>query len=370
MAKLGRIWANAFQKLGWSWWVQECAIATRAYGEGREGCQGRGFCAQGCPSKALSTVDVAYWPLAIKYGVELRTKARVREICVDKTGRVSGVQYYDADGRLQKVSAPIVVLSAGGIGTPRLLLMSQSAQFPDGLANSSGLVGKNLMSHVQSLVTGLFDETTDVDHGAWGGSVATRQFYETDPKNDYVRGFSIGGNRGWSPLNTALQIAPWGPEHHNTMERHLNHEGVAYMCGDDEPEETNRVELNWDELDSFGLPGVRTHYRLSENSKRLGNAGIQRSRELCEAAGAYEVRDTGLSPIFGWHLMGTARMGVDPANSVVGPDHRAHDVPNLFIVDASSLPTGGGVNPTNTIQAMSLRAADEIYAQRRELGVA
>jgi choline dehydrogenase-like flavoprotein len=370
MAKLGRIWANAFQKLGWSWWVQECAIATRAYGEGREGCQGRGFCAQGCPSKALSTVDVAYWPLAIKYGVELRTKARVREICVDKTGRVSGVQYYDADGRLQKVSAPIVVLSAGGIGTPRLLLMSQSAQFPDGLANSSGLVGKNLMSHVQSLVTGLFDETTDVDHGAWGGSVATRQFYETDPKNDYVRGFSIGGNRGWSPLNTALQIAPWGPEHHNTMERHLNHEGVAYMCGDDEPEETNRVELNWDELDSFGLPGVRTHYRLSENSKRLGNAGIQRSRELCEAAGAYEVRDTGLSPIFGWHLMGTARMGVDPASSVVGPDHRAHDVPNLFIVDASSMPTGGGVNPTNTIQAMSLRAADEIYAQRRELGVA
>ncbi len=367
MGKLGRMWARAFQKLGWTWWVQDCAISTRAWGVGREGCQGRGFCAQGCPSKALATADVAYWPSALAQGVELRTGARVRELTVDNRGLVSAVQYYDRDGKVHEVSAPVVVLAGGGVGTPRLLLMSKSKYFPDGLGNSTGLVGKNLMAHVQSLVSGLFDEPTEVDHGAWGGSVATRQFYETDDRNNYLRGFSIGGHRGWSPLNTALQVAPWGPGHHLAMERYLNHEGVAYVLGDDEPEEINRVELDPQKTDEYGLPGVRTHYRLSENSKRLGADGIRRARELCEAAGALSVRDSGLSPVFGWHLMGTARMGRDSKTSVINSDNRAHDVPNLFIADGSSLPTGGSVNPTNTIQAIALRAADRIVALRRQL---
>jgi choline dehydrogenase-like flavoprotein len=343
------------------------AISTRPWGENREGCVNRGFCAYGCPSSSLATVDVTYWPLSLTRGVELRTNARVREILVDERGRASGVLYYDEDARLHEVRAPIVVLSAGGIGTPRLLMMSRSSAFPDGLANSTGLVGKNLMVHVQSLVTGLFPDRTEIDRGAWGGSVATRQFVETDPAHDHLRGFILCGNRGWSPLNTALQLAPWGAQHHATMERHLNHEGVIYVCGEDEPEEVNHVELDWQNLDDFGLPGVRTFYRLSENSLHLGSHAIRRARELCEAAGAVEVRDTGLSPVFGWHLLGTARMGADPATSVVDADHRSHDVPNLFIVDASSMSTGGAVNPANTIQALGLRAADRIYALRRDL---
>lgn len=364
---LGRRWAEAFHKLGWYWWVQDLAISTRAYHGERGACMNRGFCAYGCPSRALATVDATYWPIALERGVELRTNARVRELCLDRRGRVSGVLYYDADGRIQEASAPVVVVCAGGIGTPRLLFMSRSRRFPDGLANSSGLVGKNLMVHVQSLVSGLFPERTGIDHGAWGGSVATRQFYETDPANNYVRGFILCGQRGWSPLNTALQIAPWGAQHHAIMERHLNREGVIWACGDDEPTETNRVELDPDNLDEFGLPGAKTHYQLSENSLNLGAAAIARARELCDAAGATEIRDTGLTPVFGWHLLGTARMGDDPATSVVNADHRAHDVPNLFIVDASSMPTGGGVNPSNTIQALGLRAADRIFALRREL---
>lgn len=367
MDRLGRIWAHAFHKLGWYWWVQDCAISTRAYGDSRDGCVGRGFCAYGCPSRALATVDVTYWPLALSRGVELRTRSRVREITVSKRGLATGVLYYDENGRLQRAAAPIVVLSAGGLGTPRLLLMSASAAFPAGLANSSGLVGKNLMVHVQSLVTGRFAEPTEVDHGAWGGSVCSRQFYETDPRNDYLRGFTLGGHRGWSTLNTALQVAPWGAAHHQTMETHLNHEGAVFMLGEDEPEPGNRVELDWDHLDDFGLPGLRTYYSLSENSRRLGTDGIRRARELVATAGAVSIRDSGLSPVFGWHLMGTARMGGNPADSVVDADHRAHDVRNLFIVDASSMPTGGSVNPTNTIQALALRAADRILALRKEI---
>jgi choline dehydrogenase-like flavoprotein len=369
MDKLGRIWAEAFAKLGWYWWIQDCAITTTSYDGHREGCVGRGFCAFGCPSKSLSTVDVSYWPRALQQGVELRTNARVREITVDTNGLATGVQYYDAEGRLNVLQAPVVVLSGGGLGTPRTLMMSTSAQFPNGLANSSGLVGKNLMTHVQSLVTGLFEEPTHADHGAWGGSVCSRQFYETDPKNDYLRGFTLGGHRGWSILNTALQIAPWGPRHHEVLSEHLNHEGAVYMLGDDDPEESNYVELDWENVDSFGLPGLKTYYTLSENSRNLGEDGIRRAREVCEAAGATSMRDGGLFPVTGWHLMGTARMGADARTSVVDADHRCHDVPNLFIVDASSMPTGGSVNPTNTIQAMALRAADRMVELRSEIPV-
>lgn len=367
LSTLGRMWANAFHKLGWYWWVQDLGISTRPWGENRAGCLNRGFCAYGCPGSSVSTADVTYWPLALKRGVELRTSARVREILIDRRGRTSGVLYYDENSKIHEARAPVVVLSAGGIGTPRLLLMSRSSAFPDGLANSSGLVGKNLMVHVQSLVTGLFSDQTKIDHGAWGGSVASRQFYETDSANDHQRGFILCGNRGWSPLNSALQIAPWGARHHQTTERHLNHEGVIWTCGEDEPEEINHIELDWQNLDEFGLPGMKTYYRLSENSLRLGAHSIRRAYEVCEAAGAVEIRDTGLSPVFGWHLLGTARMGADATNSVVDADHRSHDVPNLFIVDASSMATSGAVNPSNTIQALGLRAADRIHALRREL---
>src|SRR2546428_8561099 len=115
------------------------------------------------------------------------------------------------------------------------------------------------------------------------------------------------------------------------------------------------------------MPGVVTHHELNENSRRLGRDMIAHARQVLDAAGAKSVRDFGLSPIWGWHLLGTARMGSDPASSVVDGSNRAHDVGNLFIVDGSSLPTGGGVNPTATIQALALRCADQIWGQRREL---
>jgi choline dehydrogenase-like flavoprotein len=175
-------------------------------------------------------------------------------------------------------------------------------------------------------------------------------------------------NPGWSPLNLALQIAPWGEGHHVAMDKHLNHEVVLFCCGEDLPEERNRVELDWENLDGFGMPGAKTFYALDGNSVRLGVAMIRRGTQLMEAAGAVGIRDFGLSPVLGWHLMGTARMGSDSADSVVDPDNRAHDVPNLFIADSSSLPTGGGVNPTSTIQAVALRCAEGIWERRREWG--
>jgi choline dehydrogenase-like flavoprotein len=139
-----------------------------------------------------------------------------------------------------------------------------------------------------------------------------------------------------------------------------------YLCGDDLPEDVNRAELDWEHLDDWGMPGVKTFYRLGDNSRKLGEDMIAHARQVLDAAGASSVRDFGLSPIWGWHLMGTARIGDDPATSVVDRFHQAHEVPNLYIADSSSLPTGGGVNPTSTIQALAARCADHIWKVRRD----
>lgn len=363
LGKQGHLWRSGFESLGWYWWPQDSAIASRDY-NGRPACTNRGHCAFGCPERSLGSADVTYWPQALAAGVDLRVRSRVRELVLDERGRAAGAVYDDAEGGVRAIDADRVVICSGGIGTPRLLLMSHSARHPDGLANSSGMVGKNFMVHVQSLVLGRFEHTTDADSGTVG-TVASRQFYETDPENDFKRGFIVSGNRGYSPVLTALQERPVGRDHHRFVEEHVNHEGAVYVCGDDEPEPHNRVELDWDNTDSSGLPGVRTHYTLSENSKRLGNRAIERGRELCLAAGAVSTRDFGLSPIMGWHLLGTCRMGTDPAESVIGPNHEAHDVPNLFVADGSLMPTGGAINPTNTIQALALRAADQIWEGRK-----
>lgn len=361
--KLGRRWIAGFERLGWYWWVQEQAIISRDY-RGRKACTNRGFCTLGCPDSSLSTPDATYWPSALEHGADLRVRARVREITMTADGRARGALYYGADGVVREARARVVAVCCNGIGTPRLLLISASASHPDGLANSSGLVGANLMVHVQSVVLGRFEDDVEAYKGARGAVVASRHFYETDPGNDFLRGFIITAMRGNSPLNVALVSAPWGSGHHEALERSLAHEAAVWVCGDDPPEEHNRAELDWEHLDGFGLPGARVYYRLAENSQRLGAAAIGRAREFLEACGANDIRDVGLSPVLGWHLLGTARMGDDPASSVVDAHNRAHDVENLFIVDGSSFPTGGAVNPTNTIQALALRAADHIWDKR------
>ena len=155
LGRPGRLLRDAYERLGWCWWPTEQAIATAAY-RGRPACDNRGWCPFGCPQGSLSTVDVTYWPRALENGVDLRTHARVRELLVGPDGRAQGALYYDGDGTVREVRAPLVVVACGGLGTPRLLLMSRSARHPDGLANSSGLVGKNLMVHVQSFAVGLF----------------------------------------------------------------------------------------------------------------------------------------------------------------------------------------------------------------------
>ena len=266
-----------------------------------------------------------------------------------------------------------MVLACNGVGTARLLLNSTSSLFPDGLANSSGLVGKNLMHHPAGVVMGLFDEWLGTeDGGPRGSTMLSQEFYETDTSRGFVRGYDLQVLAlGSSPLAASLggllgEKSPWGSGHHQSFsDRFGRSVGITIMT-EDLPEEHNRVTLDPDETDSNGIPAARTHYTLSDNTSRMLDHGVARATEVMEAAGAKQVLSAKIRRNAGWHLLGTARMGNDPHNSVVDRWGRTHDVSNLFIIDGSIFTTSACINPTPTIQALALRTADYMKGEGRD----
>jgi len=364
LGKLGETLGRGFNRLGWHWWPSDSAIATEEY-QGRAACINLGPCLTGCAQGAKGSTDVTYWPVAVREGVELRTHCRVREITVDDHGMASGAIYVDAEGNEHHQRAEMVIVACNGVGTPRLLLNSRSKLFPDGLANSSGLVGRNLMFHPYAMVTGLFDEPLEGYKGPTGCSIISQEFYETDRDRGFVRGYSAEMVRGMGPVSTALwgmssNQLPWGQGHHDAYDALWDRTAGMVLICEDLPEPENRVTLDPDLVDSDGIPAPKIEYRLSENSLKMLDHAVARGSEALEAAGARQTWPEAPLPPAGWHLMGTARMGTDPSKSVVNSVGRAHDVKNLFVVDGSVFVTSGGVNPTNTLQAISLYVADHI----------
>jgi choline dehydrogenase-like flavoprotein len=365
---LGEAMARGFDKLGWHWWPSDSAIITKDYGD-RPACNNCGPCDIGCPTGARSSADVTYWPLALRLGVELRTRCRVREVTVDKQGRARGVLYYDDHGALQEQRAPLMIMAANGIGTPRLLLNSRSAQFPDGLANRAGMVGKCLMFHPFASAQGVLPDTLESYLGPIGCSIFSHEFYETDESRGFVRGFMMQVVRESGPVREALggftaNRIPWGSGHHEAFADRFAHGISIGLMGEDLPEPVNEVTLDPNLTDSDGIPAPLVRYRLSDNSVKMMEFAVARATEALEAAGAREVMTRNPLRQSGWHLLGTCRMGDDPTSSVVDRWGRTHDVPNLFVVDGSLMVTSAAVNPTTTIQALALRTADYIKQHR------
>ena len=362
LGKLGETLARGFNELGWHWWPSDSAITTEEY-EGRAACINAGTCLMGCPQGAKGSSDVTYWPIAIRKGVRVETHCRVREITVDEHGMADGVVYYDGTGVERRQRAHIVVVACNGIGTPRLLLNSRSKHFPDGLANRSGLVGKRLMFHPYAMVTGVFRERLEGYKGPSGCCIISQEFYETDTRRGFARGYSFEMLRGFGPVSTAMigltaGRMPHGADHHRAYaELWDRNAGMVAIC-EDLPEETNTVTLDPDIADADGIPAPRINYRLSDNSQAMLDHAVARGKEVLQAAGAVDTLVQAPLPFAGWHLMGTTCMGTDPQTSVVNEWGRAHDVKNLFIVDGSIFTTSAGVNPTNTIQALALYIAD------------
>jgi choline dehydrogenase-like flavoprotein len=361
MGRAGLRAVEGMNRLGWHWWPGSNAIPTWKFKHMAQ-CVRWGVCERGCPAGAKASFDVAIWPHATRAGAELRAGARVARVTTDSRGRANGVIWIDREGGEHFVGANTVVLAANGIGTARLLLMS-SDQHPDGLANSSGLVGKNLMMHPCPEVEGVYDDELESWNGPAGQLAYSLQFYETD----LDRGFYRGAKWALMPFPGVLRVLRlfdglpfeerWGTGLH-----HLSrYGGKAFLWSatvDDLPEERNRVTLDPELTDSSGLPAPRVDFRYSEDTLRNIEFQFNRMVEAHEAAGAAHVVRGPIVP--SGHLLGTARMGDDPETSVVDGYGRCHDVPNLFIVDGSVMVTGGAVNPTGTIAAFALRTARHI----------
>ncbi len=334
------------------------AILSGSRGD-RPHCIYRGFCIQGCKVGAKQSTLVSHVPDAVTNGAEIRDHCMVARVNVGKNGRVSGVTYFDADGKEQVQRAKAVIVSGYAIETPRLLLNSACPGFEQGLANSSGTVGRYLMAQAGNVILGRFDDPIRM-YKAPPAHALTEEFYETDPKRDFARGFAIQ-TVGPLPIAFAKQMmvaqGAWGWGMRRTM-MDYNHWAALGLLGEILPWADNRVELA-EEKDSRGLPVASVTFNLHDNDKKLIEFGKNKTMDVMRAAGAVEVVQEQRYA----HLVGGARMGNDPSTSVVDKFGRAHDVPNLFICDGSILPTQGSANPGLTIQALAARTADYLISQ-------
>jgi choline dehydrogenase-like flavoprotein len=251
-------------------------------------------------------------------------------------------------------------------------LNSHSSAHPNGLGNQSGMLGRNLMLHPLAYVEAVFDHDLQSSIGPHGACLLSQQFYETDLKRDFVRGYTLQVLRGAPAAETAntgynMRQIPLGASHHQKFHTYFNKTAGIAVISEDLPELHNRVELDFENFDSSGMPGVKVHYKLSNNTKNILKHGIESSKQVFEAAGGKLI--TSFAPVknTGWHLMGTACMGNDPDSSVVNKHCQVHGIPNLFLVDSSVFVTAGAVNPVATAQAITLWACDFISQRRNSL---
>ncbi len=325
----------------------------------RPHCIYRGFCVQGCKVGAKASTLITHSPDAIMHGAEIRTHCMVSRIHLGANRRVTGVTYFDREGHEQFRSARAIVVAGYSIETPRLLLNSACPGFENGLANSSDTVGRYLMAQAGNVVSGYFDELIRM-YKAPPAHALTEEFYETDPSHNFARGFAIQ-TVGPLPIAFAKQMTAargaWGWGLRRVM-MDYNHWASLGLLGEILPYPDNRVELAT-EKDHFGIPVAKVTFSLHDNDKRLIEFGKNKVMEVMSAAGAKEVVQEARYA----HLVGAARMGNDPASSVVDRYGRSHDIDNLFICDGSIMPTQGSANPGLTIQSMAARAADYIIEQ-------
>ncbi|MFQ5704603.1 MAG: GMC family oxidoreductase [Gemmatimonadales bacterium] len=371
----GVLFERGARALGFHPQVAPMCIISEPY-KGRAACQHCGYCSGfGCEHRAKSSTLFTTIREAEATGrCEVRPESYVRKIEIDKSGRVIGAVYFDDDKVEHFQPARVVIVSANGSETPRLLLLSKSNMFPDGLANSSGVVGTNLMFNGNASTTGVFERPLN----DWKSVMATRMiwdFYETDPKRGFYGGGGVDARYWGYPLMVANGGLPpdaptWGAEYKSMLHHHYSRMMNTDVHSTSLPVSTNRIELDPELRDDWGLPALRVTYKDHPDDTATIKFFVERAIEIMEAAGALRTwGPTNFEQQIGYHLLGTCRMGNDPKTSVVDKYHRTHDVPNLFLCDGSSLVTGGRGQPTETIQALAYRAADHIadFARRGEI---
>ncbi|MGR3365994.1 MAG: GMC family oxidoreductase [Sagittula sp.] len=336
------------------------AIQTRDDGD-RIPCQQTGFCFQGCKWGAKWSTAYTEVPAGEDTGnLEVRERAHVARILHDDSGKVTGVEYFDADGNLQMQKARIVCVAGNSFESPRLLLNSASSMFPDGLANSSGQVGRNYMRHMTGSVYATFDKPVRMWRGTTMAGIVQDEARH-DPSRGFVGGYELETLSLGIPFMAAfLDPGAWGREFTSALDSYENMAGM-WIVGEDMPQETNRVTLNHDVTDQHGLPVANVHFSDHANDKAMRAHAYKQGIAMYEAVGATRVFPT--PPYPSTHNLGTNRMSENPRDGVVNKHGQTHDIANLFISDGSQFTTGAAENPTLTIVALAIRQADHIAAE-------
>ena len=349
--------------------------------KGRDFHNHTGFWNQyGDPTTMKSTTLTSFVPEALATGrFDLRPDCYVTNITLREDGRAKGVVYVDDEGREVEQEAEIVILCQGAIETTRLLLLSTSNRFPDGLANSSGVLGRYATFHEWVSAVGLFDKESEPPLYPYTGpfvSGGTFDFYKTDESRGYIGGGVVAASQVGQPINWILPGRPaWGSALKDADRDYYNHAMTIGFTMQDLSRYGNQVDLDPNVRDAWGLPVSRVTYQSHANDFAMCDWTVRKNAEILEEAGASVVMPVNFERCTGntCHQHGTARMGADPSDSVVNEWCQAHDVGNLYVLDGSWFPTSTGVNPTLTMMANAWRCCEYIaeahaHGRERDLG--
>ncbi|MBR2692397.1 MAG: GMC family oxidoreductase [Aquamicrobium sp.] len=324
----------------------------------RNSCQQTGFCFQGCKWGAKWSTLYTEIPKGEATGhLEVRPNAMVIKINHDASGKVTGVVYADKDGKLQEQKARIVAVAGNSIESPRLLLNSESSKFAQGLANSSGQVGRNYMRHTTGSVYAIFDKPVHMYRGTTMAGIV-RDEARNDPSRGFVGGYELETLSLGLPFMAAfLNPGGWGRSFTTALD-HYDHMAGLWIVGEDMPRAENRVTLHASEKDTHGMPVANVHFDDHPNDTAMRDHAYRQGTAIYDAVGATRVFPT--PPYPSTHNLGTNRMSEKPEDGVVNRHGQTHDIKNLFVSDGSQFTTGGAENPTLTIVTLAIRQADYI----------
>ncbi|MBV8576211.1 MAG: GMC family oxidoreductase [Acetobacteraceae bacterium] len=330
--------------------------------DGRPGCHQIGFCIAGCVIGAKWSALYTEIPKAEDTGhFEIRPESMVLRITHDANGKVTGVVYADKAGNQQEQKARAVCVAGNSVETPRLLLNSESAKYPNGMANSSGQVGRNFMRHMSGTVYAIMPGRVNFERGTQQAGIIHDEV-GFDPKRGFVGGYEIETLPGFGVEGLAknLVAGAWGRDYARVLEKYDHFAGV-WLVGEDMPQHDNGITLHPTEKDQYGLPVPVVHFKDHPNDFVMRNHAFKSARALYASLGATEMFE--VPPFPSTHNMGTCRQSQNPRDGVCNSYGQTHDIPNLFISDGSQFTTGGAENPTLTIVALAIRQADYIADQ-------
>ncbi len=356
-----RVLAAGAKKLGYKEFHTGNMAINSQPRDGRGACQQIGFCFQGCKSGAKWSTLYTEIPKGEATGkLEVRPASQALQIQHDDSGKVTGVLYADKDGKQQVQKARVVAVAGNSIESPRLLLNSATPKYPDGLANSSGQVGKNYMRHMTGSVYAIFDKPVHMYRGTTMAGIIKDES-ANKPDRGFVGGYEMETLSLGVPFMAAfLEPGAWGRDFSKAMEGYPNMAGM-WLVGEDMPQEKNGITLHASEKDQFGLPVPNVHFDDHANDVAMREHAYKQGSAVYDAVGAVKTFRT--PPYPSTHNLGTNRMSAKASDGVVNKHGQTHDVANLFISDGSQFTTGAAENPTLTIVALAIRQAEYIADQ-------